>query len=162
MIACHKMTEASMPGAFDLLKTFLGEDQLYLDSSEAYGDAGEGALTDALRLFLRRPHLGFVWVAQEGEEAVGVCVVCFAISTSLGTLVVKLDDMFVKAGWQSQGIGSRMMADLKRELWSDDVRRIDTSVHLRNPDARRFYERHGFVPLNEERLSCVLTDPSTG
>ena len=156
------MTEASMPGAFELLKTFLGEDELYLDSSEAYGDAGEEALKDALCLFLRRPDLGFVWVASEGDEAVGACVVCFAISTSLGTLVVKLDDVFVKEGWQSRGIGSRMMTDLKRELWSVNVRRIDTSVHLRNPDARRFYEKHGFAPLNEERLSCILTDPSTG
>ena len=161
MIACRRMTEASMPGAFGLLKTFLGTDELYLESSEAYGDAGEDALTDALRLFLQRPDLGFVWMAWEGEEAVGVCVVCFAISTSLGTLVVKLDDVFVKEGWQGRGVGSRMISDLKRELLSRDVRRIDTSVHLRNLGARRFYERHGFVPLNEERLSCVLTDPST-
>ena len=155
------MTEASMPGAFELLKTFLREDELYLDSSEAYGDAGEEALKDALRLFLQRPDLGFVWVASEGDEAVGVCVVCFAISTSLGTLVVKLDDVFVKEGWQSRGIGSRMMSHLKRELWSNDVRRIDTSVHLRNAGARRFYETHGFAPLNEERMSCILADPST-
>jgi hypothetical protein len=29
-------------------------------------------------------------------------------------------------------------------------------VHLENPQARRFYEKLGFIALNEERLSCVI------
>jgi predicted GNAT family acetyltransferase len=30
------------------------------------------------------------------------------------------------------------------------------AVHLENPEARRFYEKLGFVTLNEERLACVI------
>jgi ribosomal protein S18 acetylase RimI-like enzyme len=45
---------------------------------------------------------------------------------------------------------------LKAELQRLGVRRIDTSVHVQNPEARRFYERHGFCSLKEERLACVL------
>jgi GNAT superfamily N-acetyltransferase len=156
MIECRRMSAASRADALALLKGFLTEDEHYLDSSRAYGDGGEAALEAALDLFLNRPELGFVWLAFEDAEPVAVCVVCFAISTSLGKVVAKLDDVFVVAGKQGRGIGAAHLSSLKEELRRMGVGRIDTSVHLHNDAARRFYERHGFQPLNEERLACVL------
>jgi ribosomal protein S18 acetylase RimI-like enzyme len=41
-------------------------------------------------------------------------------------------------------------------LRKEGVSRIDVGVHLENPEARRFYEKLGFVALNEERLACVI------
>jgi ribosomal protein S18 acetylase RimI-like enzyme len=49
-----------------------------------------------------------------------------------------------------------MLEKLMEQLRKEAVTRIDTSVHLQNPQARIFYERAGFVPLNEERLSCII------
>lgn len=156
MITCRRMTRESRSGAFRLLSHFLTEDQHYLKSSSAYGDAGEAALNRALDLFLAKPELGFVWLAFDEHEVVAVCVVCLAISTSIGALVAKLDDVSVASERQGQGIGTEHLRGLKEELRRIGVRRIDTSVHLDNNDARRFYERHGFRSLGEERLSCVL------
>jgi len=155
-ILCSRMTHASRDDAFALLRAFLGDDPHYRDSSAAYGDGGEAALGRALDLFLARPETGFVWLAHEGAEPVAACVVCFAISTSAGALVVKLDDVVVKHGQQGRGIGSLHLATLKEELRSLGVKRIDTAVHLRNEAARRFYERHGFRTLSEERIALVL------
>jgi RimJ/RimL family protein N-acetyltransferase len=45
---------------------------------------------------------------------------------------------------------------LKAELRQLGAQRIDTRIHLNNELAHRFYERHGFRPLNESRLACVL------
>jgi hypothetical protein len=45
---------------------------------------------------------------------------------------------------------------LEAELRQSGVQRIDTSIHLKNGLAHRFYERHGFRPLNAGRLACVL------
>jgi GNAT superfamily N-acetyltransferase len=156
MIECRRMTDASRGGACALLKRFLSEDAHYLDSSRAYGAGGEAALEQALDLFLSRPELGFVWLAYEAEEPVAACVVCFAISTSIGAVVAKLDDVYVASGKQGRGIGSAHLTRLKEELRRLGVRRIDTSVHLENDAARRFYERHDFHPLKEERMACVL------
>lgn len=142
--------------AFNLLRHFLARDEHYLKSSRAYGDAGEDALNRALDLFLAKPELGFVWLAYEDGEAVAVCVVCFAISTSIGAVVAKLDDVSVLESRTGQGIGTTHLNALKNELRRIGIRRIDTSVHLDNEAARRFYERHGFRPLGEERISCVL------
>jgi GNAT superfamily N-acetyltransferase len=117
---------------------------------------GCAALEEALDLFLSRPELGFVWLAYDSGEPVAVCVVRVAISTSMGAVVAKLDDVFVASDKQGRGIGAAHLTGLKAELQRMGVRRIDTSVHVQDHEARRFYERHGFRSSQEERLACVL------
>lgn len=156
MISCQRMTKELLSDAFGLLSEFLKEDEYYLDSSSAYGDGGNDALQSALELFLQHPEIGFVWLAYHDTKPVGVCVVCFAISTSIGAIVAKLDDVFVTKNMQNQKVGSTLITSLKEELRLLNIRRIDTSVHLHNSATRRFYEKHDFLRLNEERLSCQL------
>jgi GNAT superfamily N-acetyltransferase len=107
-------------------------------------------------LFLEHPDLGFVWMAHDEEGVAGVCVICYAVSTSMGAMVAKLDDVSVKADRRGEGIGTVMINALKEQLTKESVTRIDVAVHLENPEARTFYERLGFQPLNEERLACVI------
>ena len=155
-IRCSPMGAAEIEDAFALFAAFLREDAHYLDVANVYGDLGPEALRRALRLFVARPETGFVWLARRDDQVVGCCVVCFAISTSRGALVAKLDDVNVKPGLEGQGIGSTMLTQLKDELRRRDVERIDTATHFDNPGARRFYERMGFASLREERMSCLL------
>jgi len=150
------MAGAELEAAFDLLRAFLASDAHYRDSAGAYGDRGPEALRQALRLFLARPELGFVWLALEERTVVGCCVVCYAISTSAGAIVAKLDDVCVLPGREGQGIGTALIDSLKVELRRRAVRRIDTSCHLDNRRARDFYIRLGFRTLNEERLALLL------
>ena len=111
-------------------------------------------------LFLARPAHGFVWLARANEggcrRAVGGCVVCYAISTSRGTLVAKLDDVTVADGWRGRGVGASMLAALAAELGRRGVTRIDSACHRDNARAWRFYERQGFRPLDEERIARLL------
>ena len=150
------MHAADLAEAEELFLAFLREDPHYLDVAGAYGDAGPEALRQALHMFLEHPELGFVWVARREGRVVGCCVICYAISTSRGSLVAKLDDVNVRPGLEGRGIGSAMMHSLKEELRRRGVTRIDTATHFDNPGARRFYERHGFRTLREERVSCLL------
>lgn len=156
MITCRKMTAPDVTDAFQMLSAFLREDEHYRASSEAYGDRGIQGLNDALYLFLEHPDLGFVWMAYDDDGAAGVCVVCYAVSTSMGALVAKLDDVSVKPDRRGEGIGTVMINALKEQLTKESVTRIDVAVHLDNPEARTFYQRLGFQPLNEERLACVI------
>jgi ribosomal protein S18 acetylase RimI-like enzyme len=150
------MTAADVTDAFEMLRVFLREDEHYLASSEAYGDRGFQGLNDALDLFLEQPELGFLWLAYDEQGAAGVCVVCYGISTSMGAVVAKLDDVSVKAERRGQGIGTALLEQLKQQLRKEAVTRIDVAVHLENPEARRFYEKLGFMALNEERMACVI------
>ena len=150
------MGAADVPDAFHMLSDFLSRDEHYLSSSQAYGDLGMKGLNDSLDIYLERPELGFVWMAYDEQGVAGVCVVGYGISTAMGSVVAKLDDVFVKPDRRDHGVGSEMLEQLKEQLRKEAVTRIDTSVHLQNPQARVFYERIGFVPLNEERLSCII------
>lgn len=156
MITCKKMTAQDLPGAFEMLSAFLAEDEHYLASSKAYGDRGPEAIRDALELFSDHPELGFVWCAYDEDGIAGVCVISYAISTSIGALVAKLDDVSVNSNRRGKGIGTALLENLRVQLNNEGVRRIDVGVHMDNPEARRFYERLGFIPLNEERLACVI------
>jgi len=159
-VACEAMTAATQADARALLGAFLGDDAHYLASAAAYGDGGPEALDRALALFVARPELGFVWLAwaSDGGErvAVGACVVCRAISTSRGGIVAKLDDVTIKPGWQGRGVGAAMLEALASRLRAEGASRIDTACHRDNAGAWRFYERLGFVPLDEERIARLL------
>jgi GNAT superfamily N-acetyltransferase len=150
------MTAADVTDAFGMLSAFLNEDEHYQASSEAYGHRGLHGLNDALDLFLEQPELGFVWIAYDEDGAAGICVICYAISTSMGAVVAKLDDVSVKPDRRGKGIGTALLEQLKEQLRKESVTRIDVAVHVDNPEARRFYENLGFAPLNEERLACVI------
>lgn len=156
MTSCRKMTAADVTDAFELLRVFLSEDEHYLASSKAYGDRGFQGLNDALDLFLEQPELGFVWLAYDEQGVAAVCVVCYAISTSMGAVVAKLDDVSVKDDRRGQGFGTALLEQLKEQLRKEAVARIDVAVHVDNPEAQRFYEKLGFVALHEERLACVI------
>ena len=156
LLICRKMSAADVRDAFEMLSAFLSEDEHYLASSAAYGDRGVYGLNDALDLFLEHPDLGFVWMAFDEKEVAGICVVCYAISTSIGAVVAKLDDVSVKPDKRGKGVGSELLSQLKQQLRKESVNRIDVAVHMENPEARRFYEKLGFVRLNEERLACVI------
>ena len=70
------------------------------------------------------------------ENGAAVCVVCYAISTSMGSVVAKLDDVSVKGDRRGHGTGSEMLEQLKEQLRKEAVTRIDVAVHLENPQAR--------------------------
>jgi ribosomal protein S18 acetylase RimI-like enzyme len=150
------MCAADVSDAFQMLSDFLSADEHYLASSQAYGDLGVKGLNNALGLFLERPELGFVWMAYDENGVAGICVVCYAISTSMGSVVAKLDDVSVKPDRRGAGVGTELLNQLKERLTKEAVSRIDVAVHLENPQARHFYEKQGFLALNEERLSCVI------
>jgi ribosomal protein S18 acetylase RimI-like enzyme len=150
------MTGATRPEALRLLGAFLGDDAHYRASASVYGDGGREALERALDLFLARPELGFVWLARVGDAFAGACVVCYAISTSRGGLVAKLDDVTIDRRVRGRGVGAAMLTALAEHLRASGVSRIDTACHRANDGAWRFYERLGFRPLDEERIALLV------
>jgi GNAT superfamily N-acetyltransferase len=155
-VICERMSPVTRACAARLLGHFLAGDAHYRASAAQYGDGGAHALSRALDLFLERPELGFVWLAATGNTVVGACVVCYAISTSRGGLVAKLDDVTVDDRVQGRGVGGAMLEALALHLREQGVGRIDTACHRDNARAWRFYEAHGFRPLDEERIARLI------
>lgn len=164
-VDCARMGAAARDDARALLGDFLGGDAHYRETALRYGDGGIEALDRALDLFLARPDVGFVWLAHAQDagrrQAVGACVVCYAISTARGSLVAKLDDVGIARAWRGKGVGTAMLHALAATLRREGVTRIDSSCHRDNVDAWRFYERLGFCALDEERIAWLLATPTT-
>src|SRR6202158_383159 len=133
------MTAAEFSDAFEMLSVFLNEDEHYLASSQAYGDRGFHGLNDALDLFLEQSELGFVWMSYDENVVAGICVVCYAISTSMGAVVAKLDDVSVKADQRGKGIGTALLEQLKEQLRKESVTRIDVAVHVEDRKSTRLH-----------------------
>jgi len=95
-------------------------------------------------------------VAYVLQEPVAVCVISYAISTSVGGLVAKLDDVYVTTHRQRQGIATQLLKDLIEELKRKRVRRIDTAVYRDNRRGSYFYKKLDFMSLHEERVALVL------
>lgn len=159
-LQCAPMTAAGREDARALLGAFLNDDEHYRASAAVYGDGGAPALERALDLFVARPEVGFVWLARAAHGnslmTVGACVACYAISTSRGSLVIKLDDVTIHPDWRGRGVGNGMLSALVAHLRAQGVTRIDCGCHRDNEGAWRFYERMGFRPLDEERLAMLI------
>jgi GNAT superfamily N-acetyltransferase len=65
-------------------------------------------------------------------------------------------------GFQRRGIGAAIIEDLKAQAAAVGIP-VDLSVEKDNPDARRLYERLGFVQIAETDQECKLRwDPQPG
>src|SRR5262249_13598661 len=106
-----------------------------------------GRLQPAGRAFVREGEYylnGQMWIWRRGVDALETALQLFleqaeiAISTSIGGIVAKLDDVFVRTEKQGVGFGTTLLEQLNGALAKAEVRRIDTSVHLHNGNARLF------------------------
>lgn len=78
-----------------------------------------------------------VWVAQESER-----------QQLLGFVAVKdgvLEHLYLLPEHQRRGVGTQLLAQARRT----SPERLTLRVFTRNMDARAFYERHGFQPLDD-------------
>jgi len=87
------------------------------------------------------------WVAEAGDRLVAMMIVGDGW----------IDHLYVSPGWTGRGIGSRLVARAK-----EDQAALQLWAFQANHGARRFYERHGFVEVeqtdgsgNEERAPDV-------
>src|SRR5271165_746744 len=156
------MTSGDRGQAYELLLDLLLNDEYFRDSSEAYAGppagraAVEARLGAALALFVDRPDYGFVWMAFEGERAVGCAAVAYSISLPLGALTASVEHAVVAPGQRRRGIGTQMFEVLIEQLRRAEIARVDVSVHAANIAGNEFYTSLGFLPTNEQRLSLIV------
>ena len=104
---------------------------------------------DVLWLVTMRPTL-----ALEPRVALALPTVVH-VTPSLET-----DPVTVDPDRHGQGVGTAMLTALTRHLRQRGVGRIDTACHRENVAAWRFYLRHGFRPLDEERIALLIDESS--
>ena len=81
-----------------------------------------------------------------------ICAVDDADDRVLGYVAVTarhIENLYIDPPAQGRGVGARLLAAVEERV---SERPLTLRCLTVNPDARRFYERHGFVVTREERI----------
>ena len=112
---------------------------------------------------------GVALVAEHDGHAVGFL---FCVLGDTGRQTAHVTDIYVRPEARRQGIGQALLAEVLGPAREAGFDHVSLEVMLRNADARRLYERLGFVPVDmfmiaplgalAERLASEERPPSFG
>jgi ribosomal protein S18 acetylase RimI-like enzyme len=88
------------------------------------------------------------FVAEVGQEVVGIALVYFRFSTWKGR-TVHLEDLIVKESFRGKGIGDLLYTHVMKYALEQGVKRVNWMVLGWNEGAIRFYERTGATVMKE-------------
>lgn len=88
-----------------------------------------------------------VFAVLAGAPAVAVAVVTLRPNVWYSGLVALLDEMYVRPDLRDRGIGSTVIGRVVETVRERGVELIEINVDEGDRDTMRFYERHGFTPI---------------
>jgi GNAT superfamily N-acetyltransferase len=109
---------------------------------DGYPDALEATPQLLREAWFSDPPRAFVLVAEIDGLVVGLATYYSTFSTFLARPGLWLDDLFVREGYRSRGVGLALMARLARIAEQNGCGRIEWTVGLKNERGIAFYERH--------------------
>ncbi|MBC7002262.1 GNAT family N-acetyltransferase [Photobacterium sp. BZF1] len=112
----------------------------------------------AIQHLLTNPELGQAWfieVDNDGEKLIaGHIIISYSFSLEHGGRVGLIDQFYLKPEWRQQGIGTVLIPQVEAHAASAGVHALSLEVNIGNKGARKFYEKHEFVP---RRQFCMMT-----
>ncbi|MBE5039220.1 GNAT family N-acetyltransferase [Ructibacterium gallinarum] len=97
------------------------------------------------------PYLGLFIIEQDGQTA-GYVLVSLTWSNEAGGLTVWIEEIYIRAAFQGQGLGSKTLDAIQKEY--DQAVRFRLEITPQNQGAARLYRRMGYQPL--DYLQMVL------
>ena len=86
-------------------------------------------------------------------QAIGLATYFPTFSTYLAKPGIWLDDLYVREGYRSRGVGKALLAALARTAKGLNCGRIEWTVASNNDRGIAFYQRHGATI--QHRIQCV-------
>lgn len=114
---------------------------------------GVTALADRLRELLAGPE---TVALLAGRPPVAVALVTFRPNVWCSGPVALLDELYVVPHLRDQGIGTDVLARFVQECRDRGCGRLEINVDEGDTDTRRFYERHGFSPIDPDAGELAL------
>jgi ribosomal protein S18 acetylase RimI-like enzyme len=100
----------------------------------------------ALRLILREPRIGRIYVARAGARVLGMVSVLRTVSTAEGGPAGWLEDLVVHPRRRGRGIGAALLAFAVERSRAAGLARLTLLTDRDNARAQRLYRRAGFRP----------------
>jgi ribosomal protein S18 acetylase RimI-like enzyme len=116
---------------------------------------GVNAARQDLKMVLERavayPKLGFVLLARDGAQIVGVAYSATLLSAEHCGFVSSLEELYVKPGYRGQGIGTALLAAVIERAESEGMRAIELEVDEGHRRVMSLYQRFSFRRLDRSR-----------
>ncbi len=123
----------------DLLVEFMREfyefDHLAFDEQVA---------RSALQQILSDDSLGRIWLIQLDGVSIGYVVLTLGFSLEFHGRDAFIDEIYIRAQYQKQGIGRRALEFVEGACLSLDVRALHLEVKRKNTNAQAAYRKWGF------------------
>jgi ribosomal protein S18 acetylase RimI-like enzyme len=104
----------------------------------------EPAARSGLAALLADPSLGSVWFVEGGGAPAGYMVVTLGFSLEFAGRFALLDELYVREGFRSGGVGARAVEEAAAACAAWGVRALRLEVGWENDAAQRLYRRLGF------------------
>lgn len=140
------MTTKAMPEFVPMQAQHL--DEIYSLMAVFYEEEGysfnKERSSKALEHLLANPSLGHAWVFLVNGTVAGYMIMTYGYSIEFGGYTVLLDELYVRKGMRSQGIGTAALQFLFNKCDELGIRSIDLEVEKSNTKAHEFYLRNNF------------------
>lgn len=99
----------------------------------------------AIQSLLESPALAEAWLIQEGDQNVGHLVLSLGFDLEFGGRQATLTELYLAEPARGRGFGSAALRFVQERLNAAGIRVLELQAEDDNLEARRFYERSGFV-----------------
>jgi GNAT superfamily N-acetyltransferase len=100
---------------------------------------------------------GFVLLARENRQLVGIAYVATILSAEHCGLVAWLEELYVIPKHRSQGVGTALLTAVLERARGGGVVAVDLEIAADHSRAEPLYRRFGFRPLQRSRWVKKLT-----
>lgn len=129
--------------------------------AEARYDLNHAHAAGAFAAILADERLGYVWIIETDDRAVGHIVVTLRFAMEYGGLVACLDDLYVKLHWRNSGLSTAALVEVRSFCERAGIRALTVEVGHKNGPAQSVYRRVGFTEAADRQLlALALTAPT--
>lgn len=111
---------------------------------------------DAVELSLRRvlstPELGAIWIAFDGDVAIGYLLGIHLFSLEFGGIVAEIDELFVTAEARGRGVGAHLIGAAESGFVAAGCGHVSLQLARDNNSARSFYRALGYTERDKYEL----------
>jgi len=99
----------------------------------------------AIQRLLESPAFGEAWLVNDQGDFVGHFVVTFGFDLEFGGRQATLTELYLKECARGRRLGSAVLGFVQERLTAVGIHTLELQAKNDNIEARRFYERAGFV-----------------
>ena len=91
-------------------------------------------------------------IAEKDDNPIGYTIYNMGVWADSFEGIIFLSDLYVRQAWRGQGVGQQLMHHLAAVGKAQGCEKVMWTVWTRNEYAKRFYEKLGAVPIEDEVL----------